>query len=1146
MTNPTQVAQERDYIESVQEKPSLSLYIQETKKINSDESLNLFINGMEIVFDKNVNGFYKRYNSKHTTADVKNIRKDQICSLTICADTVIIRSKLLLPETHVTIYARKLIFEDVGEEVSCISTSPLPYNIQQGENATKSTPAKDGIAGRDAGNLSLYLQTLKTPEGLPNKPERFDLRGGTGQDAGHGLDGDNGKDIELQSKLENTDKVFEPPAYYYKYEDIYSGAAGLEAKREWGDKEAGSKRNGTDAQRPGVPGNGGNGGTFEYHIDSLNPIATNSVKALIDGGKAGEGAPSVKGGKPGKPEDICREYEVRDDIFSLSNHDDLSISSQVIEQIKMTPVGEEKKPIEGQSFPATSGSSGKLGELKLQPHHWLHAHALRVVLRYMRDIYLAGHREEALNLVTSYQKALESEPSAMADSNNLFSDAEYYAAKVEVAVLLHQLDSHLDYFGNPAGWTPLLSLQANLSAYNTQLEQAFQVLILTRWIDSLASKQLDKVGTITKAINSLDQEIESAVSQVNGTKSNIQEVEGKISTLQTQLNQLGYDLNELNKKLLKEAEGNVEQKKAIQTSCQIFAAICSVIPVGQPALGAVGSITKIISDYATAEDGDIYNTTDGIGKVLAGYTNTKLVEKADKIIKEAQKEDKTESAKQDEEAKKELKVKAEETAQQLKDIGAKLAPAIAQLNGAIKNLQVSDKEVEAELAKLQANNPKFSELVTKIKSVNSDKESLVKQITKTLQDLGKLYSHITSNHVTINTLSEEQRDISASLNPDTLLYVKNMEQRAQHTLAKYLYYVLKSYETTVFEKLKVNYQLDIILQKVNELVEKAEGKTPELHLAKELYPLLQQEMLKIQQQLLEKFKLDYTISRNFHLSKEDTPEAIDELNRESVCRINLKDDLDNQGEVVLIDPQNEMLRLSSIEITKIEIEENQTASGEQLELYIEPLEAGTIRSKEKLYAVRQPTYGESSKIWGATYNLNDGTIKKIQSNEGSLELLKFIIGDKHSFNTSNSEAVLTTPVAWTTLKISSGHAGQSTNKAKIKSIVFNCNLSFNKVSNSNLRVLDVRVRFKGAESLPITCTPPDLNGRSNGVGYFYRIYNKSTQVTLEAKSKYGDTTVFQHWRVTDINAGAVKQETSNPISLNLNNHMVVECIYSES
>ena len=108
---------ERDFVKSHLERPNpaSSLLIQRTWTFNDDFSENHVISGVQVIFDKteDAQGLYGIYNvdrsqTINTTPDVKG----KIKHLTICADQLVVRGELSLPEIDVSIFVRELIFED--------------------------------------------------------------------------------------------------------------------------------------------------------------------------------------------------------------------------------------------------------------------------------------------------------------------------------------------------------------------------------------------------------------------------------------------------------------------------------------------------------------------------------------------------------------------------------------------------------------------------------------------------------------------------------------------------------------------------------------------------------------------------------------------------------------------------------------------------------------------------------------------------------------------------------------------------------------------------------------------------------------------------------------------------------------------------
>lgn len=93
--------------------------------------------------------------------------REDIYELNIFAEKLIIRSALRFPHTNVNIYAKELIFEDIGDEVASINTTPSAIALLTNEV---------GVDGECAGNITLNIMDFRA-----NFAIRFILNGAQGQ-----------------------------------------------------------------------------------------------------------------------------------------------------------------------------------------------------------------------------------------------------------------------------------------------------------------------------------------------------------------------------------------------------------------------------------------------------------------------------------------------------------------------------------------------------------------------------------------------------------------------------------------------------------------------------------------------------------------------------------------------------------------------------------------------------------------------------------------------------------------------------------------------------------------------------------------------------------------------------------------------------
>ena len=174
-----------------------------------------------------------------------------ISQLTIYAETLILAHRLRLPQTDLLIYTHRLVFEDPPQgDPSVWDTTPLSL-------IDRPSQGEDGAEGLKAGRIRLYVDSMDPPDlvGL----RRFVLRGGDGQPAGLGRDGQDSASMQDEvedciDKADNLPRVQELPDgavyLYWMYGTTEVRVAGSKA---W----PGDGENAVAAGRPGSPGAGG-------------------------------------------------------------------------------------------------------------------------------------------------------------------------------------------------------------------------------------------------------------------------------------------------------------------------------------------------------------------------------------------------------------------------------------------------------------------------------------------------------------------------------------------------------------------------------------------------------------------------------------------------------------------------------------------------------------------------------------------------------------------------------------------------------------------------------------------------------------------------------------------------------------------------
>ncbi|MDA0525774.1 hypothetical protein [Methanococcoides alaskense] len=1105
------VSPQQMFLESYPEKPlaTSTLYIKRFTTTNLDKSQNHTVDGVHIVLAQdNPNGLWDVLHVDRNTQKL-DPQDPYVAtrSLQICCDTIEIHGELSVPEADVTIYARRLVWATAD---AAINTSPLPWVIPKAGNAVRSDPGKNGVAGRNAGTFQLFVSEVDSAD---DSWPRLLALGGRGQDPGAGMDGNPGvkmgsyssipfkvtdSDISKSSVTVN----FKPVAVYVDYE--WRWALSQVAHGKCGENSF--PTNGGNALAPGIPGDGGNGGSLTTNLAAVVPSFKNT------GGQAGTKESDYRGGKPGIPRS-CGKYKVKlwENLFGTNNaHKEVTKTNS-----NKTAKGEDAK---AQSAPHGAGSTPEPSVIP-ETNAWLHPLGLQKTLEYTRDLFLSGNRVEVQDLLCIYEGVL----AVPLPNNNAWDDgtmAQWTAAQSEVASMLQRLRGHLDYFGNAAGYTPLLSLQGTIKLYAEETRRALRTLLLAGWIDAKERDAKETAKALGDAIISLNEDSQQAAAQVASSEVEISKVMNRIDALEQELNSMSNQLEILRNNLLSQAQGDLDKQGQIKFAIKMAAALCQVVPVGQPALGTVGSLASVATDFIGGDDAGAPDTVSKMGDML-----TKAREagkKAKEAGKEAGKEKGSAPAKDAQSAKDGVSAWAK--------VGDGLGPALSQVSQGLQALQVPQSEVEAELQRLESESEEWNKLAKDIRDLNERKAAFFSNLMDAFQSLGDGYARVSSNAAAVFIMQQERSKNHGKLNPVAMGCVRQMGQQSRLTLLRHLYFMVKAYETTVLKSIKVDWKLTEVADKINELLKSEdEFNAASLDLqATVLEPLYQKNLDTVRNQLLDDFSFnETTITLQLGLSSKQTPEVIAALN--------------DSGNVVvdplaygLVLPDQQLARLSNVVLKKLEFDPNGPALTEtdNVIVSVQPAHSGTIRKAEALYSV----YSDETRKWSWTL-LASGEIRASEISKGNEDVLDLVLGS----GAENIKQKVSLPPVWSDLSINVLYSPElrMNQRPRITKLYFEFSSDVTSAPDDQ-RVLNVQ-SLGSTPGAVIKCSP-DLANRSDGFYRMIRIFSKGDSVRLNVPSHVAGS-AFDAWDIVgrQINRIGVKQ---TEVDIKIDEHVLAQCHWS--
>lgn len=1107
----SKVSPQQTFLVSQPEKPSATstLYVKRYTTKHNDETESHQVVGVHVVLAKDdPNGIWKalhvdRAKQRLDPANPRVATK----ALHIFCDTLEVRGEFCLPEAGVVIYARRINWATAD---AAINTSPLPWALDKAKNAEGNTAGKNGAHGRNAGSFKIYAGKVE-PAG-DTRP-RLVASGGNGQHPGAGRDGQKGaskmywtsRTYELDDSGISKSKAsmnFNPPAVYIDREWIWAGArigSGTEGENAF-------PENGSDALAPGVPGNAGDGGGLTTNVDALKRCLSNV------GGWAGNKEQDYRGGDAGTPTSSGK-YKVKmwHNIFGTDNAD---------KEVNKTDSRDTKRGADAkaQGPGKARGETPKPAVIAL-PNAWVHPLGLQKALEYARDLFLGGGREEAEAMLADYDAAL-AQDLPQTGAWDAASEVHWTAAQSEVASMLARLRGHLDYFGNAAGYTPLLSLAASVKLYSNESARALRLLLLAGWVDAEERNAKDAAAALGDAINAANEETMQAAEQVTTAEAKVDSVTSSIGSIRSELSTLANELEVLRNNLLTKAKNDLALKGQIRFAIKMAATICQVIPVGQPVLGTIGKLGSVAASFVGGKDEDTPDTISKMGGVLTKASEA--AKKAKEAKEKAEAKKKKKPPKDKEEAKK-------EGADWIK-VGKGLGTAVSGVADAMKELQVSEEEVEAELQRLESDSAEWKALTKKIRDLNKRKAEFASQLVDALQSLADGYGRIAACADASFQMYRERSKQVGRLDPVATGTIREMGQRSRLTLLKYLYLMVKSYETTVFDNLTVDWKLTEIADKIRDLL-KADGGFDARQLndyVKALATIYEENISTVRAKLLSDFKVnDQTFTLGFGLDSVQTPGLIEDLNR--------------TGEIVidpvafgLVLPDRQLARLNGVALDKLEFDPaGPQVTSQNVIITLQPAHTGTVRKGHQLYSV----YSDEPLNWNWT--MPKGNITPAKPSDASQDVLDLILGK----GAGKIRQKVALPPVWSDWTISVRFspdfpAGKS---PRITSLYFL--LETDSIpAPTNQRVLCVRT-LGATPGAVITCTP-DLAKRADGFNNVIRIYDRGTSVKLGVPEHSGGA-VFDSWDLVgrQVNETDVKKRE---VSVKLDDHVLAQCHWTRA
>jgi len=722
----------------------------------------------------------------------------------------------------------------------------------------------------------------------------------------------------------------------------------------------------------------------------------------------------------------------------------------------------------------------------------LHPSALRMILAHAKDAYLYGHLDYARGVFEEYLGLLDTY-SASDEWNGLPEEwrLEFEQMHNEMQVLLHRITNNLDYFGNPAGWVPMLSFEVTKSAYENEISHAMRVLYLDYWVENKAERMQDRIGAFQTAREEFIAEVEDFREQYDAATRIIPALEAESVEILERIESVQTELKELEQTLIERAQHIVEDrhkppklpwwKKALRT----IGSVCKVFPIGQPILGSVGKGLDVVSHVSSNQPWD---SIDDIRDVAKDFNDVNFKQTADNFKSKLAEFDPA-------------KIKnlgdARAYIRNLKDFGNEIGDAL-------KPLESTGREVQAELKKIKAKDPQLSGLVEDTRRLAAQKQVFAQQLAQATQAVSTLSDNIEHDLLAIDAMNHDIAQLSIAYDQRAVSYVHEMGERAKRRLLKYQYYMAKAYEYRLLEPYPGDLNIGNVFTRIRQILDTPLDSNGHILGPQDfdaLKAVYEEQLSSLTEAIYTAYiggiGSEYSALTTLALTQEE----LAQLNAgEPVC-VNLM-------EAGRFQPDEENIRITDITVLDIDTHvEGAYGQDDYIDLWIQHCGVSDLQKDAETYRfVHYKDDGVNPVNWNVRY-FADGSLVKIDRSDASKSLLWSLL-EKFTDVTPNDALLFSRPAAWADIIIRKLPHPGNVGDILIDSLRLETDYDFT-YRPMSIKTLSILVSPKG--SLPyFILDKVDLNGRQDGRGDFCRAYAKHEVVTLKAPVRYGEWR-FQKW-----------------------------------
>ena len=777
-------------------------------------------------------------------------------------------------------------------------------------------------------------------------------------------------------------------------------------------------------------------------------------------------------------------------------HSNLNLISMVVNE-----GGSYGKPHEWVPFP--SGPRGSKGSFQFETnrYRWLHPNTVRLMLQVAREQYISGLDQESYGICNKYTGLIEAYRKTIewTDDNTGSTDLEQLL--YSFTSIKDQMDDGLDYFGNPRGWAPLLSFEANLENYKKETEYAIRVLYLNKWMTDKASSLALKQEAAELLKNENLEEIMRLKAEYSESYLDYSPTLLEFRSLSEKLDTLTLAYNQKIGSLLAVAENNVSKswENILRQSGNIAAQVCKMIP--SPKAQAIGTGLEIASslDY---EDPLSMNNLDVVfsklEESLEGFSG--ISDAVSGMIGGLEPESMA-----DPEEKKALINAAAIIEEMSPDDPLNIGLSI-------KELTFPNDMVKAEFEKLKNGCPLLRDLTDSMDLYSGRKGEAAEKLRFIRYQLTRIPREITGLLMTCDAMDDILLSTENIVDPRAMSYLNDMKNSAWERMLRYHYYMALAYQYRFLKPYDHPLDLQPLFESFDTLARQGADLTPDEYNA--LLPVFQDQLAQISDEIYTRFNDGIYNELNTRINYTLSKDQLEVLNNTGELKINLW----NSGKIPL---DHVDCRITGIALEESSFAVSTDTILQDATLTVMMAHSGNSslihpQTGEHLiftqYNKDVSEYYNSNRMsplgWAQKYFFDNGEIITIQRSLASMSLIKSIL----DVADDNDLMIFTRPAAEAEIKIiTSLHTGEQENMhVKIDHLTLTVYIDYQTVTAFS----NILVNSSNGLMPLIQCSKPDMNGRDYGRGNFTLSYNRNAGTIMFTAPATHGIYIFDKWLKT--------------------------------